>query len=107
MSKGDYEESPLHTSVIYRGIQTVALSLYVPLPVLLVEVGLFFLLAKLMGFWCIAFMPLHAIPVIKTARNPHWVRDVWQDINRRWLVGNKGSYGKGVVSFHVKPPPKK
>jgi hypothetical protein len=107
MSKGDYKESPLKKSKIYRGPQTPALQAYVPLPVFIGELIFMLLMFRLVGIWCVALLPLHLIPVAKTNKNPYWVRDLWQDFNQRWTVSNKGEYGKGVVSFHPVPPKKK
>lgn len=107
MSKGDYKESPLKKSTIYRSAQAPALQFYVPLPVFILELIFLLVMFSALSFWCVALLPLHLIPVDKTNKNPYWVRDLWQDINQRWMVGNKGEYGKGVVSFHPIPPKKK
>jgi len=104
MSGSQYTEPPLDTSLIYRGPQTPATQAYVPLPVFVVELLVLLGLFALMKWWVVAVLPLHVLPVMKTNSDPFWVRDLWADINQRWLVSNKGQYGKGVVTFSVKPP---
>jgi ATP/ADP translocase len=96
-------EGQLYKSTVIRAGQRLATMLYVPLNVFMVECVLYFLAARFLGFFGLATIVLHVVPVVLTGTNPYWVTDLIADFWFYWIAKNKGLKSNRAVTFTPAP----
>jgi type IV secretory pathway VirB3-like protein len=104
------EEPTLDTldkSTVIRAGQRPPMFAYVPLDVFMVEGFILVLLFAVFKMWALAFLPLHLLPVVWTAKDLFWTRTMKANFDYSWSVSNKGLYGDRVITFSPAPERKK
>ena len=94
-------EENLKSSTVIRAAQRPAMMMWVPLDVFFVEAGALLMLVRFMGLWALASIPLHAIPVLLTQKDPFWPKTLWVNFTYYVSVGNRYLRGRGVT-FNAK-----
>ena len=89
----------LTSSTVIRAGQRPAMWLYVPLDLCLVEMVVFLILMRFIGFYSVIFAPIHMYYVIKTEADPYWIRAMWANKSHWFWQSNKGLKGKRSITF--------
>lgn len=71
--------------------------MFVPLDVFFGECLVLMLGIRFLGLWALAVVPLHAVPVLLTQRDPFWPRTLWVNFNYYVSVGNRYLRDSGVT----------
>src|ERR1700754_818820 len=93
------QDDDLKKSTVIRAGQRPPMILFVPMNVFFIETGLMFLVAKFIGMWVFALIPLHIIPVVWTAKDLFWTRTMDANRNHWWFASNKDLKAKNAVTF--------
>lgn len=90
-------DEELKSSTVIRAAQRPAMMMWVPLDVFFLECLALLLLIRFAGLWALAFLPLHAIPVLLTQRDAFWPKTLWVNFTHYVSVGNRYLRGLGVT----------
>lgn len=90
-------EENLKSSTVVRAAQRPTMMMFVPLDIFLLEGVLMVVLIRFIGLWALAFLPLHAIPVLLTQRDAFWPKTIRVHFTHYISVGNRWLRGRGVT----------
>ena len=93
-------DEPLERVLVYQGPQSKAMQFYVPLSVFAVECIALLAFFRFFQFWALLFiLPIHLLLMMKTASDQWWVENLVCNLQKKYMVKNKGLRGKNVITF--------